>query len=53
MPIFQIKNKKVKQIPLNSAHFHSEQELHDFFEENLEAFLGVRLLEHKYDTQGS
>ena len=53
MPIFQIKNKKVQQIPLNSAHFHSEQELHDFFEENLEAFLGVRLLEHKYDTQGS
>jgi len=53
MPIFQIKNKKVQQISLNSAHFRNERDLHDFFEENLEALLGVRLLEHKYDTQGS
>lgn len=53
MPIFQIKNRKVQQISLNSAHFHNEQELHDFFEENLEALLGARILEHKYDTQGS
>ena len=53
MPIFQIKNNKVQQISLNSAHFRNEQELHDFFEGNLEALLGIRLLEHKYDTQGS
>src|SRR3989338_3446647 len=53
MPIFQIKNKKVQQISLNSAHFRNERDLHDFFEENLEELLGVRLLEHKYDTQGS
>ncbi|MDP2649303.1 MAG: hypothetical protein Q8P10_00510 [bacterium] len=53
MPIFQIKDKKVQQISLNSGYFRSEQELHDFFEANLEALLGVRLLEHKYDTQGA
>ena len=53
MPIFQIKNKKVQQISLAPDYFNSEQELHDFFESNLEELLGVRLLEHKYDTQGS
>jgi len=52
MPIFKIKNNKAQQIVLNSAHFRSEQELHDFFEKNIEILLGVRLLRHKYDTQG-
>lgn len=51
MPIFQIKDSKAKQVFLKSAYFKSEQELHDFFEANLEELLGVRLLEHKYDTQ--
>ncbi len=53
MPIFQIKNKKAHQIPLSPDYFSSEKELHDFFEENLEELLGVKLLEHKYDTQGA
>ena len=52
MPIFQVKNNKAQRISLKS-YFHNEQELHDFFEANLEVLLGVRLLQHKYNTQGS
>ena len=53
MPIFRIKNSKAQQITIKSNHFKLEEELHVFFEKNLEELLGLRLLEHKYDTQGS
>jgi len=52
MSIFQVKNNKAQQISLNQF-FRNEQELHDFFDTNLETLLGVRLLEHKYNTQDS
>lgn len=50
MPFFEIKNKQVKQIPLDLNHFENEAKLRDFFADNLEALLGLRFLSIEYPT---
>lgn len=48
MPLFQITNKRIKQIKKSS--FVSERALQDIFESNLETLLGVRLVASEFAT---
>lgn len=48
MPIFQIKNKKAKQI--KALSFKDEKELQIFIENNLEELFGVKFLASEYST---
>lgn len=48
MPIFQIRNKRAKQIKVSS--FKDEKELQTFIENNLKELLGVRFLTSEYST---
>lgn len=50
MPIFQIKDNKVRQVSSNVDHFKNEAALRDFFAENLEQLLGMRFLANEYST---
>ncbi|MBU1037323.1 hypothetical protein KKF32_04880 [Patescibacteria group bacterium] len=51
MPLFQLQNNKVSQLPFNPEHFNNEASLRDFFAENLEALLGLRFLDNEYPTK--
>lgn len=50
MPIFQIKNKKASQVSSNIDYFNNEAELRDFFADNLEELLGMKLLAKEFPT---
>ncbi len=50
MPIFKINKTKANQVSVKEDGFGSEAELRDFFAENLEEILGVRLLDKEYPT---
>lgn len=51
MPLFQVKNKKVDQVPIDLTQFKNEAALRDFFAENLEDLLGLRFLAKEYPTK--
>ena len=51
MPIFKIKNKKIKQIPIDLSYFIDEGALRDFFADNLEDLLGLKFLDKEYRTK--
>jgi len=48
MPIYKINKIKAKQISRKEDGFGSEDDLRDFFAENLEEILGVRFIEKEY-----
>lgn len=48
MPLFEIKNKKAKQI--NTKEFMNELELHQLIDMNLEEIFGVRFIKDEYIT---
>ncbi|MBZ1345183.1 MAG: hypothetical protein KY055_00870 [Candidatus Nealsonbacteria bacterium] len=48
MPIFKIDKIKASQITLKENGFGREEELRDFFAENLDEILGVRFIEKEY-----
>lgn len=52
MPLFEIKNKKAKQV--NTKEFKNELELHQLIDKNLEEIFGVRFIkdEHITDKHG-
>jgi len=50
MPIFQVKDKKVIQVPSYLEYFQNENALRDFFADNLEHLLGMRFLAKEYPT---
>lgn len=50
MPIFRIEKLKAKQLSLKKDGFGNENELRDFFAENLEDILGIRFLGKEYQT---
>lgn len=51
MPLFQVKNKRVDQVPIDLTQFKNEAALRDFFAENLEDLLGLRFLAKEYPTK--
>jgi len=50
MPVFQIANRKAKQVFLDLEHFESEAKLRDFFAENLGELLDMRFIANEYPT---
>jgi predicted transport protein len=51
MPLFQIRNSKASQVPVDLKHFKDEAALRDFFADNLEGLLGLRLLAKEQPTR--
>lgn len=51
MPLFQVTNKKVNQVPVDLLQFKNEAALRDFFAENLEELLGLRFLGKEFQTK--
>ena len=51
MPLFQVKNKKVHQVPVDLRQFKNEATLRDFFANNLEDLLGLRFLGKEFQTK--
>jgi len=51
MPLFQVSDKKVHQVPVNLRQFKNEAALRDFFADNLEDLLGLRFLDKEFQTK--
>lgn len=51
MPLFQLTNKKVHQVPVDLRQFKNEAALRDFFADNLEDLLGLKFLGKEFQTK--